>query len=193
MAANTPSIGIPGVTARALCKRNWWVFLIGGIASVIFGVLALANPGIALLLLATFFAASLLVDGGVNVYGGITHRDKDGWWVLVLIGVLGVAVGGYLLMNPQLSMIAFVYVVAFTAVFLGALCIALGFKVRKQTEREWVLYLTGAVSVLFGVLIYAQPLTGALSVVYMIAAWAIIIGVLRIIFSFKMKNLPETA
>jgi uncharacterized membrane protein HdeD (DUF308 family) len=82
-------------------------------------------------------------------------------------------------------------VVAFTAIFIGVLLLTLGFKIRKESEREWVLYLTGTVSVLFGALIIARPLEGSVSVVYLIAWWAVLLGALKIWFAFKVKNLPE--
>ena len=74
--------------ARALCKRAWWVFLIGGIALLVFGILAFVNPAVALLVLSVYFAASVLVDGVVNIVGAIQNRAQDGWWVILLIGVL---------------------------------------------------------------------------------------------------------
>jgi uncharacterized membrane protein HdeD (DUF308 family) len=180
-------------TARALCKRNWWVFLVGGIASVLFGIAAIVNPGIALLLFAAIFAASFLVDGIVNVYGALSNREKDGWWVLLLIGIVGIAAGAYALLNPALSMVAFVMTVAFAALVFGALLVALGVKVRRHTEREWMLYLSGALSLVFGALILFQPLAGALSVVYLIASWAIALGVLKIAFALRVRNLPEAS
>lgn len=176
---------------RKLCKRTWWVFLLGGIASVIFGILAFINPAIALAVLALYFAAWVLVDGVVNVVGAIQHRENDGWVILLLIGILGTLVGGYALLNPPLSMLAFLYVVSFMAIMFGVLMISLGRKVREEIDREWVLYLTGALSVLFGVLIIFQPESAATSVVWMIATWAIITGLLRIFFALLVKNLPE--
>lgn len=176
---------------RKLCKRTWWVFLLGGIASVIFGILAFINPAIALAVLALYFAAWVLVDGVVNVVGAIQHRENDGWVILLLIGILGTLVGGYALLNPPLSMLAFLYVVSFMAIMFGVLMITLGRKVREEIDREWVLYLTGALSVLFGVLIIFQPESAATSVVWMIATWAIITGLLRIFFALLVKNLPE--
>jgi uncharacterized membrane protein HdeD (DUF308 family) len=184
----TPELG---KNVRALCKRTWWVFLLSGIAAVVFGVLAIFNPGVALAVLALYLSAWLLVDGAVNIAGAITNRDKDGWVILLLMGILGVLVGGYALMNPPLSMMAFLYVVSFMAIFLGITLISLGRKVREEIEREWVLYLTGGLSIIFGVLIVLQPESGALSVVWMIATWAIIIGLLRIFFAFFVRNLKE--
>ncbi len=178
--------------AKVLCKRTWWVFLIGGIASVLFGIVAFARPGIALLLLATFFAAWILVDGGSNVIGALRHREKEGWWIMLLIGILGIAVGAWALLNPPVSIIAFIYLAAFQAIALGVFLVMLGVKVRKATTREWILYLTGALSILFGILIVVQPAAGGLSIVWIVASWAIVIGVLRIIFAFRVRNLPET-
>jgi Uncharacterized conserved protein len=178
-----------GGDARALCKRTWWVFLLGGIASVTFGVLAFSRPVAAWAVVAIFFAAAILVDGVFNAIGAIQHRDKDGWWILLLLGVLGVLVGGYALMNPLVSMAAFVYLVAFQAIAAGVFLLMLGYKVRAVTEREWMLYLGGAVSVLFGVLVLVNPAAGGLSIIMVIAAWAVVTGAIRIAFAFRVRNL----
>jgi uncharacterized membrane protein HdeD (DUF308 family) len=180
-----------GADARALCRRTWWVFLIGGLASVCFGLLAFVNPGVALFVLATFFAAYLLVDGISNVIGSVRNRQKNGWWIMLLIGVLGVLVGGYALLNPPVSMMAFIFLVALEAIVLGVFLAMLGYKVRQTTTREWILYVMGAVSILFGIFVLMNPAVGSVKIIYAIAIWAIIIGVLKVMFAFKVKSLPE--
>ena len=190
MAQTSGLAGTIGADARALCKRTWWVFLIGGLASLLFGVVAFAKPGIALLVLSMFFAAAILVDGAFSIVGSIQNREKDGWWVMLLIGILGVGVGGYALMNPPISMLAFVYLVALQAILLGVFLVMLGYRVRLATSREWLLYVTGALSILFGILVLARPGAGSLTIVYMIAAWAIVIGALKLAFAFRIRNLP---
>jgi uncharacterized membrane protein HdeD (DUF308 family) len=190
MAGASGLAGAVSADAMALCKRTWWVFLIGGLASVLFGVLAFVNPGIALFVLAMFFAAAILVDGAFNVVGSISNREKDGWWLMLLIGLLGVGVGGYALLNPPVSMLAFVYLVALQAIVLGVILLTLGYKVRKATSREWILYLTGAMSVLFGILVVARPGAGSLTIVYLIASWAIVIGALKLAFALRVRKLP---
>lgn len=176
-----------GGDARALCRRTWWVFLVSGLASVVFAVLAFAQPLAAWMVVALFFAAAILVDGVVNIVGAVQQREKDGWWLMLLIGVLGALVGGYALMNPGLGMVAFVYLVAFQAILLGVFIVALGYKVRAVTRREWMLYLTGALSILFGLLIVANPAVGGVSVILLIASWAFVIGLLRILFAFRIR------
>ncbi len=126
MAQSSGLAGTIGADARALVRRTWWVFLIGGLASVLFGVLAFVNPGIALLVLAMFFVAAILVDGIFNVIGAIQNREKDGWWLMLLMGLLEIGVGGYALLNPPVSMLAFVFLVALEAIVLGVFLLALG-------------------------------------------------------------------
>ncbi len=188
-----PVLEAAGKDVRALCKRTWWVFLLTGVASVLFGILAFINPSIALAVLAIYFAAWVLVEGALNIVGALGNRDRDGWVLILLMGILGVLVGGYALLNPPVSMLAFLYVVSFMAIVLGMSLITLGRKVREQIEGEWMLYLTGALSIVFGILILWRPTAGAIPVVWMIATWAIVIGLLRIFFAFFVKNLKEKA
>ncbi|MCU0759434.1 MAG: HdeD family acid-resistance protein [Steroidobacteraceae bacterium] len=179
---------VSGSDAATLCRRTWWVFLLGGIASLAFGVLAIARPEVALLVLALFFAAAVLVDGVANVVGGLLHRQKDGWWIVLAIGLLGVLVGAYALLNPPVGVAAFVLLVAFQAVALGVFLLLLGWRVRQRTQREWLLYLTGALSIAFGVLIAADPVAGSRSIVYFVAGWAIATGVFRIAFALRARR-----
>jgi len=178
-------------SVRSFCRRTWWMFLIGGIASVLFGVLAIAMPGIALLVLSIFFAVFLLVDGAANLFGAFAHRDKDGWWLAAVLGALGILIGGYLILVPPVSMVAFVYTVGFFALVIGFTMILFGWKIREETTREWVLYLNGALSVLFATLLFLRVDIGGLTLVYLVAFWAIIIGALRIVFALKARRLVQ--
>jgi uncharacterized membrane protein HdeD (DUF308 family) len=191
MSANSAILGNVGASAQALCRRTWWAFVLGGAASVAFGVIAFVRPGLGLFLLATFFGAALLVDGAFNAIGAVQHREKDGWWVMLLMGILGVVVGFYALWHPPATILALVYLAAFQALVLGMFLVTLGYKVRKATSREWMLYVAGALSILFGIVVVMNPAVGSISIVYTIAVWAVIIGVLKVIFAFKVKNMPE--
>lgn len=193
MADSAGVLGHMSADAQALVKRAWWVFIVGGIAMVLFGLLAFSSPGIALFVLATFFAASVLVDGLSNIVGSLQNREKDGWWILLLMGLLGAAVGGYALFNPPLSVMAFILIVAFEAMVLGVFLVMLGHKVRKTTSREWLLYLAGAVSILFGILVIANPVTGSRTIVLLIASWSLAIGVLKVAFGLKVRRLATAS
>lgn len=174
-------------SARELCRKIWWAYLLGGIASVVFGIVAYMKPGVTLLVLSIFFAAYLLADGVFNFISAVTHRSKQGWWLLMLYGLFSIVLGGYLLAMPPVSMAVLVYSVAFISIFFGFTQISLGVSVRKEIKGEWVLYLTGLLSVLFGMLILFRVDIGGITIVYMIAFWAVTIGVMRIIFAFRAR------
>ena len=87
---------------QGVLKQAWWALLLGGIALVIFGVLAFMYPMATLLVLALFFAASILVDGVFTVISAIRVRERaDNWWLWLLLGILGVVAGAIGLFAPD--------------------------------------------------------------------------------------------
>lgn len=174
--------------ARSYYKRTWWVFLIGGIVSVVFGVLAFMEPGTALAVLSMYFAVFVLISGAVHAWGALTHRDTDGWWVSLLMGIVALAVGVFALANPPLTMVAFLYMVAFMAIATGIGMIMLGWQVRDASDKEWLLYVIGALSLLLGGLMLFRPAVGAQSAITLIATWAVLIGALKIFLALKARH-----
>jgi len=184
---------ILGQSVLTFFKRSWWAFLLGGIASTLFGLLALAAPGTALVVLALYFAASILGDGAVNAVGAIQNRGHDGWWIMLIFGVAGILIGGYALLNPPVSIAALILLTSLAALILGIALMTLGYKIRAATEREWMLYLAGALSIAFGIAMMLHPIFAGLSLALIAGAWALIVGVLRIVIAFKVRKLTTTA
>ena len=177
--------------ALGFCRRTWWMFLVGGVASVLFGILAFVSPASALLVLALYFAAFVIVDGVSSVLGSIANRGQDGWVFTLIFGVLAVLVGIYALLNPEISITAFVLLAGFMATVVGVSMLALGWRVRKASEKEWILYALGASSLIFGMMLFSRPLEGAESLVFLVATWAVLTGALRVWFAFWVKNASQ--
>jgi uncharacterized membrane protein HdeD (DUF308 family) len=174
---------------QALLKQAWWALLIGGIASVLFGVLAFAWPGLTLFILAVFFAATVFVDGVVTIASAFKNRaTATHWWVWLLLGLLGVVAGAIGLLSPGTAAGALLLLISGYAIAAGVLMIWAGFKLRAEIEHEWLLWLLGAVSVLFGLLLVAQPAAGLMGFVWAIAIWAIAEGILKIMLAFKARR-----
>lgn len=184
---------LPGISqsVRTFCKRSWWAFLIGGIASVVLGIIALSAPELALLGLALYFAASILVDGAVNVVGALKNRTRDGFWFMLIFGVVSLIAGAYALVNPPVSVLAMVALAAFVAISLGVMLLLFGYRIRALTEREWLFYLVGGLSILFGAAMLLNPAAGGLSLTYLIGSWALVIGALRILIAFKARSYAD--
>jgi uncharacterized membrane protein HdeD (DUF308 family) len=172
-----------------LLSQYWWVLLLRGIVSILFGVVAFAWPGLTLATLVLFFAAFVLVDGVFDVFHAFSGRgENDHWWVLLLEGVLGIAFGVITWVNPGVTTLVLLLFIAFWAMATGTLRIIMAIRLRKEIQGEWWLVLSGAASMLFGVIVLARPGAGALAMLMFIAAWATVVGVFLVILSFKVRT-----
>ena len=171
-------------------KRHWWVPVIRGIAAIIFGVIAFTHPVMAIATLVLFFGAWVLIDGIFRVVGAIGHHssDPDWGWHLV-IGLLGIIVGLLTFHAPRITALALVIYIAAWALMVGATEIAFAIKMRHEIKGEWLLILMGLASIVFAVLLLWNPVAGAAAVIWLIAWYAVVLGILAIFFGFRLRNL----
>jgi uncharacterized membrane protein HdeD (DUF308 family) len=170
-------------------SRNWWLMLLRGLAAIGFGVLIFAKPGISLQVLVYLFGIYVLVEGILGVSLAIQGRNTiDSWGVLLLWGLLGIAVGVLAFVRPDITALALLFYIALWAIASGVLEIAVAIRLREVIQNEWFLILAGLVSVAFGVVLIARPDAGAVAVLSLIGAYAIVVGVLLVIFAFKVRS-----
>ncbi len=168
--------------------RNWGWIMLRGVAAVIFGVLALVWPGVTLVILTLFFGAYALTDGVFALI--VAYKKREGRrpvWPLVVIGLLGIAAGIVTFLWPGMTALALLIFIAVWALFIGIFQIAAAIRLRKEIENEWWLGLSGALSVLFSLLMIASPGAGALAVIWLIAAYSILFGMMLIALGFRLK------
>jgi uncharacterized membrane protein HdeD (DUF308 family) len=173
-----------------LLAKNWWVLVLRGIIAILFGLFAYAWPGITLATLILFFGAYVLVDGILllgHAIGG--WRQSEDRWLLLLEGLLGVGIGIITFAAPGVTAVGlFIYIVAWSLA-TGVLEIAAAIRLRKEIENEWWLILSGIASIIFAVLVMFFPSAGALGLLWLIATYAIVFGVIMIIAGFKLRGL----
>ena len=167
--------------------RHWWVIALRGLAAVLFGVLAFVWPGMTLAVLVLLFGAYALVDGilaiVVAVRGGTDHRLFMG-----LEGVVGVLAGLATFVFPGLTALVLLYIIAFWAVLTGVLEVVAAVRLRQAITNEWGLIIGGVLSVLFGIVLIAAPGAGALAVVFVIGAYAVLFGVTLLMLSWRLRS-----
>ena len=170
--------------------RLWWLVLLRGIAAIVFGLLAMAWPGVTLITLALFWGAYALVDGVAALWHGWQTKGDSGkpMWQNILIGLLGVAVGVITFISPGITAIALLTLIAVWAIISGVLEIAAAIRLRKEIHNEWMLILSGVLAIAFGALMILNPGAGALAVLWVIAAFAIVYGVLLVGLAFRLKK-----
>ena len=171
-------------------KRYWWVPVIRGISGIVFGIIAFAYPGIALATLVLLFGAWMLIDGVFRIIGATAGRASDpDWGFHLIIGILGIVVGILTFRAPRITALALIIYVAAWALMIGAAEIALAVKLRREIKGEWFLILMGLASIVFAVLLLWNPGPGALALLWLIASYAIVFGVLAIFFGFRLRSL----
>jgi uncharacterized membrane protein HdeD (DUF308 family) len=172
-------------------RRHWWVSVIRGIAAIVFGVIAFAYPGLTLATLVLLFGAWVLIDGVFRVAGAIAGRASDPEWGFhLIIGIVGIIIGFLTFHAPLITALALIIYIAAWALMIGATEIALAIKLRREIKGEWFLILMGLASILFAVLILWNPAPGALALLWLIASYAIVFGILGVIFGFRLRSLP---
>ena len=172
-----------------LLARNWWVFVLRGVCGVIFGILALVFPGVTLTVLIIFFGAYAFVDGILSIVAGFraaAHHER--WWPLILEGVCGVIVGIIAFISPVAAAIGILYLVCGWAIVTGILEISAAIRLRKEIQGEWLLILSGVLSVLLGFLLAFQPLIGLVALAWWVGAYALIFGGVLIALGFRLKR-----
>jgi len=178
----------------AILFRKWWVLLLRGLISIAFGVLVWLQPGISIAALVLMFGAYSMADGILGVWTAVAERkEREHWVVLLLQGLLGVGVGLLTFLVPGITTLGLLFYIAIWATATGVLEIVAAIRLRKEIEGEWLLILSGLASVVFGVVLMAQPGLGALAVLWLIATYAIVFGVLLVILAFKARSFLSEA
>ncbi|MBS0373699.1 MAG: HdeD family acid-resistance protein [Proteobacteria bacterium] len=174
--------------AAALARR-WWLLVLRGVAAIAFGIFAWAWPGISLASLVLVFGAYSLADGvlalGTAMAGPADHEAR---WIVVLEGLVGIGVGILTFVAPAITALALVFYIAIWAVSTGIIEIILAIRLRKEIEGEWLLGLAGLASVAFGVMMMWQPGAGALTLLWLIAGYAVLFGVLLLTLAFRVRR-----
>ena len=147
-----------------LMLSYWWVLLLRGVLAILFGIAAYAWPGMTLVTLLTLFGAFAFVDGIFNVFHAFSGRKEDErWWVLLLEGLLGIAIGVITFQAPEITATVLILYIGFWAMATGVLRIVLAVRLRKEIEGEWWMALAGLAGIVFGVFMVARPGAGALA------------------------------
>ena len=170
-----------------LLTRNWWLVALRGALAVIFGIVTLAWPGLTLLALIFLWGFYALVDGISSIALGAAVRGHR--WTNVLIGVVGVLAGLVAIFLPGETAVVLLVIIAIWAIVAGVAQIVGGIALRSTMPHAWFLIVTGALTLILGVVLLFDPGAGALALVTTIAIFAIVWGISLIMMSFRLRGL----
>lgn len=170
-------------------QRNWWLFLLRGIAAIVFGIAAFLWPSLTLQVLMLLFGAYVLVDGVFGLVQSVRNRERmSQWWLWALEGVLGIVVGILTFIAPDVTAYVLLLFIAAWAIVGGIIRIVMALRLRKEIEGEWYLVVSGILSTLFGVVLFIMPAAGLLSLIWLIGFYAVLFGILFIALALRLRR-----
>jgi uncharacterized membrane protein HdeD (DUF308 family) len=170
---------------------NWWAVGLRGILGIVFGLICLLTPGVALGAFVILFAAYMFVDGGFAIASAWkAARSGERWGLLIVEGLVDIAAGLIAVAWPAITMVALIWLVAIWAIVSGALMLYAAFMLNRDHGRWW-LALGGIASLIFGVLLVIEPLVGAVVLTMWIGAYAIVFGGALLVLAFQLHSRKE--
>lgn len=173
--------------------RNTRLFALSGIAAIAFGVLALFWPGLTWVALLALFGAFALITGSFTLASGfnLLAERQTTWVPYVISGLAGIAVGAATFLWPHWTALTLVYLIGFWAVLTGVFEFVAAIDLAGHLDGDWMLGLSGALSVAFGTLVALYPRSGALAIVWIIGLYAILDGITRLVLSYRVGRLES--
>jgi len=169
--------------------RNWWALALRGAAAIVFGIIALFWPPAAVAALVVVFGAYALVDGILNLVAAVrAGRSGQRWGALLFESIVSLLVGILTLFFPAVTALALVLFVAAWSLVTGVAEVVAAIKLRKVIEGEWLLALSGILSVAFGVLLFISPLFGAIAIAIWIGAYSVVFGALLVGLALRLRS-----
>jgi uncharacterized membrane protein HdeD (DUF308 family) len=167
--------------------RNWWVVLLRGVLGLIIGFIAFFFPGPTLLSLVTLFALYLIIDGIFAIVSAVrAARHQQDWGFLTFEGIVGILAGIIALALPGLTVLIFVGLLAAWAFITGTLELRAAYNLEKDHGRWWMV-LAGVASIVFGIVLIAAPVIGALVVSWWVGAYATFFGASLVALAFQLR------
>jgi uncharacterized membrane protein HdeD (DUF308 family) len=169
-------------------QKNWWLIALRGVLAILFGLLALFSPYIVVFSLITFFAFFAILSG-VFIVTLAFLGEIDNRVLRIIEGLIFIVTGAVVLLNPVSAVGGIMIFIAAWAIVSGLLQIIGAIRMRKIITNEWYMIFSGVISIIFGVILAANLITGAGVLVMVFGVYAILSGLFTLLLSFKVKKL----
>jgi uncharacterized membrane protein HdeD (DUF308 family) len=174
--------------------RWWWTFILRGAIAIAFGVLAFVSPPATIAALVILFGAWALVDGVFHIAGAIQDRSMTRtFWLGVLEGVVSIIAGLLALAFPDVAALSLLLIISAWSIVTGVVEVIMAIRLREQITGELWLAIAGILSIVFGVLLFLFPTSGAITIVWIIGAYAIVFGIAMIALGWRLRGINQRA
>src|SRR5919106_1191408 len=168
---------------------NWRALALRGFVALLFGLVVLFWPGLVFAVLAVLFGIYAVVDGAITFVPALRSSDRGARrWLPLGEGAVSIIAGLIALLWPGLGIDGLVYVIVGWALATGILKILTATLLRAEVENGWLLAGSGALSVLFGILLAVLAGSDVPFLIPLIGAFAVVVGLALIVFAFRLRE-----
>ena len=168
--------------------RNWWILIVRGLTSVVFGLYFFFYPDLTLVLLGRGFFFYSAFDGILCLLMAfLTHQSKLWRRIFLGMGLLSIAAAGLALYQPLIASVLAFTTIAPAIIFVATLEIIGGQLLKKELARTGWLTAGGVISLVLGLLLVIQPLVGFSSIENLLGVVQIVRGISNVILAFELK------
>ncbi len=179
------------VRERNLLTSHWWALAIRGVIAIVLGLLAFAWPGLFAEAVILVFGVYFLVQGLFTLFSAADLRREPQRGSLVFHGLIGIGVGLALLLLPGVFAVIVIWVIAFWALATGILEIGAALNLPAGSGGKWLFCLSGAFSIVIGIVLLAHPGAGILAVLWLIGIYAVLAGVTMLGLALRLRSLAK--
>ena len=173
-------------------KSNWIIFVMNGLIAILFACLLLFVPGETILGLVRIFGIIILVAGAVMFYSSYkSMKAKRSYLLTMAEAIFAILLGLVIAINPGGSLSLFLILVGIWAVAVGLLQIIVSVQMRKKVSNHLLFTLNGIITLVFGLLLFYNPMGTAKALLVVIGILALAAGVLLVYLGFKLKGVKE--
>ena len=185
-------LGSRAQAMSAVLARNWWAIALRGAFAVVFGLITFMVPIVSLASLVYVFAAYLLVDGVFAIVSALRAAQKhERWGLLVVEGLVDILAAVAVVLAPGAAIAFVVYLIALWSIVSGAVMTIAAFQLHLDHGR-WFLAIAGVISIVFGILLAASPIAGAVVLTLWLGAYAFVFGIMLVILAFRLRQRHST-
>lgn len=170
-------------------KQYRTTLLINGIIALLFGALSLFLPVTTIKTVVKYFGILLFLGGATGIYFSVQHMKNDKPYLQSLIvSIVSLVMGVVLFFNTRQSLIIFATIIGIWALVIGAVQLFIALKLLQKGNYRKTLIINSIITLVFGLLLFLNPFGSVLFLVYVVGAFAVVIGGILLFFSFSLKS-----
>jgi uncharacterized membrane protein HdeD (DUF308 family) len=174
-------------------KNNWYMFIVNGLIAILFGILLFLHPDV-IVNLTKYFGILILAGGAIMLVIAISNMKKEKPHALLLAEALAaILIGAVIAFYPKNTLQIFMVMIGIWATIIGLMQIIMAIQMKNKVSNHQIFTINGVITLVFGLLLFFNPMGGVRLLLYLIALLALASGVLLIYLGIKVKGAKASA